>query len=92
MEQTANINEIKIQIDETTQIMKNNIQKVLERDEKLCDLETQSDALVHDSERFHKGAKKLKWKFYWADKRFLACIVFILLFLILVLVIVFAKK
>jgi hypothetical protein len=92
MTQYKNLNEVKIQVDETTQIMKNNIEKVLERDEKLGELVTKSEVLVEGSQRFQKKTNKLKWKMYCADKRFLAGIIIVLLFLVLILVIILSKK
>jgi hypothetical protein len=92
MSQYTNLNEVKIQVDETTQIMKNNIEKVLERDGKLGDLESRSEELSEGARRFDKKTNKLKWKMYWADKRFLAGIIIVLLFLVLILVIILSKK
>jgi hypothetical protein len=92
MSQYTNLNEVKIQVDETTQIMKNNIEKVLERDNKLGDLESRSEELAEGSRRFDKKTNKLKWKMFWADKRLLIGIFSILLFIILILAIVLSKK
>jgi len=92
MTQHNNLNEVKIQVDETTQIMKNNIEKVLQRDEKLGDLEEQAEVLVEGAQRFQKKTNKLKWKMYWADKRFLAGIIMMLLLLIIIILIIFTKK
>lgn len=89
---TDKLSEVKIQVDETTQIMKNNIEKVLQRDEKLGDLESQSEVLVEGSQRFQKRTNKLKWKMYCADKRFLAGIIMMLLLFIIIILIIFTKK
>jgi len=89
---TNKLDEVKIEVDETIHIMKNNIEKVLERDNKLGDMESQSELLVDSSKRFQKKTNKLKWKMYCADKRFLAGIIMMLLLLIIVLVIIFTKK
>ena len=92
MTQYKNLNEVKIQVDETTQIMKNNIEKVLERDSKLGDLETRTGELVEGSRRFDKKTNKLKWKMYCADKRFLSGIIMMLVLLIIIILIIFTKK
>lgn len=92
MSQYQNLNEVKIQVDETTQIMKNNIEKILDRDEKLGDLETKTEELVDGSRRFQKKTNKLKWKMYCADKRFLVGIIMALLLLIIIILIIFTKK
>ena len=92
MSHYTNLHEVKIQVDETTQIMKNNIEKVLQRDEKLGDLESRSEELAEGAKRFDKRTNKLKWKMFWADKRLLVGIISVLLFLILILVIIITKK
>ena len=92
MSQYQNLDEVKIQVDETTQIMKNNIEKILDRDEKLGDLETKTQDLVDGSHRFQKKTNKLKWKMYCEDKRFLAGIIMALILLIIIILIIFTKK
>ena len=89
---TDKLSEVKIQVDETTQIMKNNIEKVLERDEKLGELVTKSEVLVEGSQRFQKRTNKLKWQMYCMDKRFLAGIIMMLLLFIIIILIIFTKK
>ena len=86
------LTEVKIQVDETTQIMKNNIEKVMQRDEKLGDLESQTELLVEGAQRFQKKTNKLKWQMYCADKRFLTGIIMMLILLIVILLIIFTKK
>ena len=48
------------QIDEVVQIMRNNVEKVLERDSKLTDLEDKSESLRDGASRFEKSSKKVK--------------------------------
>lgn len=86
------LSEVKIQVGESTQIMKNNIEKVLQRDEKLGNLESQSEVLVEGAQRFQKKTNKLKWQMYCADKRFLVGIIMMCMLLIIILLIIFTKK
>ena len=52
------------QVDEVTGIMKDNLEKVLERDCKLNELDERADALQDGASQFEKQAGKLKNKFW----------------------------
>jgi len=86
------LSEVQISIDETTHMMKENIEKVLQRDESLLIIEAKADDVKMQSHRFHKKTNKLKWQMCCIDKRLIVAIVSIILFLILILVVIFIKK
>ena len=52
------------QVDEVVDIMKTNVEKVLERDQKLSELDDRADALQHGASQFEQQAGKLKRKFW----------------------------
>merc|ERR1711874_934823 len=52
------------QVDEGGGIMRNNVEKVLERDQKLNELDEKADALQDGASQFEKSAGKLKNKFW----------------------------
>ncbi|XP_073959100.1 neuronal synaptobrevin-like isoform X1 [Choristoneura fumiferana] len=52
------------QVDEVVDIMKTNVEKVLERDQKLSELDDRADALQHGASQFEQQAGKLKSKFW----------------------------
>lgn len=52
------------QVDEVCGIMKDNLEKVLERDSKLNELDERADALQDGASQFEKQAGKLKNKFW----------------------------
>lgn len=52
------------QVDEVVGIMRNNVEKVLERDQKLNELDEKADALQDGASQFEKSAGKLKNKFW----------------------------
>ncbi|PNF39470.1 Synaptobrevin [Cryptotermes secundus] len=52
------------QVDEVVGIMKTNVEKVLERDQKLSELDDRADALQHGASQFEQQAGKLKRKFW----------------------------
>ena len=51
-------------MDEVVGIMRNNVEKVLERDQKLNELDEKADALQDGASQFEKSAGKLKNKFW----------------------------
>eukprot|EP00094_Tigriopus_californicus_P011148 TCALIF_10758-PA protein Name:"Similar to Syb Synaptobrevin (Drosophila melanogaster)" AED:0.18 eAED:0.21 QI:58/0.33/0.25/1/0.33/0.25/4/229/405 len=59
------------QVDEVCGIMKNNVEKVLERDTKLTELDERADALQDGASQFEKQAGKLKNKFWLQNMKFI---------------------
>ena len=59
------------QVDEVVGIMKNNVEKVLERDSKLSELDERADALQDGASQFEKQAGKLKNKFWLQNMKFI---------------------
>lgn len=47
--------------------MRVNVEKVLERDQKLSELDSRADALQHGASQFEQQAGKLKRKHWWAN-------------------------
>ena len=63
-------------MDEVVGIMRNNVEKVLERDQKLNELDEKADALQDGASQFEKSAGKLKNKFWMENlKTIVACAV-----------------
>lgn len=52
------------QVDEVVGIMRTNVEKVLERDQKLSELDDRADALQQGASQFEQQAGKLKRKFW----------------------------
>ncbi|XP_064541711.1 neuronal synaptobrevin isoform X5 [Drosophila virilis] len=52
------------QVDEVVDIMRTNVEKVLERDAKLSELDDRADALQQGASQFEQQAGKLKRKFW----------------------------
>ncbi|CAB1314939.1 unnamed protein product [Coregonus sp. 'balchen'] len=55
------------QVDEVVDIMRVNVDKVLERDSKLSELDDRADALQAGASQFETSAAKLKRKFWWKN-------------------------
>eukprot|EP00040_Diaphanoeca_grandis_P001212 m.17777 g.17777 ORF g.17777 m.17777 type:complete len:96 (+) comp11670_c0_seq1:51-338(+) len=74
------------QVDEVVGIMKGNMDKVLERDAKLSDLEDTSDKLVDGANRFQVTSKRLKNQMWWQNARWWIIIIFVVLVIIGIIV------
>lgn len=67
----------KAQVDEVTEIMKMNVEKVLERDAMISQLDERADALQEGAEMFEKQAGALKSKFWWKNMKMIIVMVVI---------------
>ncbi|KAF6767990.1 hypothetical protein AHF37_09792 [Paragonimus kellicotti] len=59
------------QVNEVVDIMRVNVDKVLERDQKLSELDGRADALQAGASQFEASAGKLKRKFWWKNCKML---------------------
>ncbi|NXF36758.1 VAMP1 protein, partial [Nyctibius bracteatus] len=55
------------QVDEVVDIIRVNVDKVLERDKKLSELDDRADALQAGASQFESSAAKLKRKYWWKN-------------------------
>lgn len=55
------------QVDAVVGIMRVNVEKVLERDQKLSELDSRADALHEGGKKFEQQAQKLKRKYWWKN-------------------------
>uniref|UniRef100_A0A671Q590 Vesicle-associated membrane protein 1 n=1 Tax=Sinocyclocheilus anshuiensis TaxID=1608454 RepID=A0A671Q590_9TELE len=70
------------QVDEVVDIMRVNVDKVLERDQKLSELDDRADALQAGASQFESSAAKLKNKYWWKNMKVRLPSCFIFYFLI----------
>jgi len=63
------------QVDEVTEIMRVNVEKVLERDAMISQLDERADALKEGAEMFEKQAGALKSKFWWKNMKMILIMV-----------------
>ncbi|XP_019382231.1 PREDICTED: vesicle-associated membrane protein 1-like [Gavialis gangeticus] len=57
------------QVEEVVDIMRVNVDKVLERDQKLSELDDRADALQAGASQFESSAGKLKRKYFWKNMK-----------------------
>ena len=75
------------QVDEVVNIMQQNIDKVMERGEKLDDLHNKTEDLQQSSSQFKRNASTLRKKMWWKDmklKLLIAAVIIIILVIIIV--------
>ncbi|GFU43118.1 vesicle-associated membrane protein 3 [Nephila pilipes] len=75
------------QVDEVVDIMRTNVEKVLERDQKLSELDDRADALQQGASQFEQQAGKLKRKFWWKNCKMWAILIGVILIIIIVIVV-----
>ncbi|CAL8403215.1 unnamed protein product [Arctogadus glacialis] len=75
------------QVDEVVDIMRVNVDKVLERDQKLSELDDRADALQAGASQFETSAAKLKRKFWWKNCKMWAILIAVLIIIVITIII-----
>ena len=73
-------------VDEVVGIMKVNVDKVLERDQKLSELNNRADALQMGASQFEQQAGKLKRKYWWKNLKMMIIIGVIALIILIIII------
>eukprot|EP00124_Ichthyophonus_hoferi_P002985 Ihof_evm9s231 gene=Ihof_evmTU9s231 len=76
------------QVDEVVGIMKDNVEKVLERDAKLTDLEDKSETLRDGAQRFQKTSTQVKKKMWWKNLKWTLIMVAVALVIALIIILI----
>jgi len=80
------------QVDSVVGIMRVNVEKVLERDQKLSELDTRADALQQGAAQFEQQAGALKRKMWWKNCKMIIVIVVVVIVLIIIVVVAGMKS
>ncbi|XP_070152334.1 vesicle-associated membrane protein 2 isoform X1 [Polyergus mexicanus] len=80
------------QVDEVVDIMKTNVEKVLERDQKLSELDDRADALQQGASQFEQQAGKLKRKFWLQNLKMMIIMGVIGLIILAIIVVKFMPE
>lgn len=75
------------QVDEVVGIMRQNMDKVLERDTKLSDLDNRAESLQAGASQFESNAGKLKRKMWWQNCKMWVILIVVILIIIAIIVI-----
>jgi vesicle-associated membrane protein 7 len=87
-EELSKVAAVQKQVDEVKSIMVDNIERVLERGEKIELLVDKTDNLRFQADRFHKTGRSLRSKMWWQNMKVK---LLILVIVILIAVIIFAS-
>ncbi|KAL2094553.1 hypothetical protein ACEWY4_009272 [Coilia grayii] len=79
------------QVDEVVDIMRVNVDKVLERDQKLSELDDRADALQAGASQFETSAAKLKNKYWWKNAKMMIILGVIGVIVLIVIIVYFSS-
>lgn len=74
-------------VDEVVGIMRVNVEKVLERDQKLSELDNRADALQQGASQFEQQAGKLKRKYWWKNLKMMIIMGIIAVILVIIIIV-----
>ncbi|KAI2627208.1 synaptobrevin-domain-containing protein [Xylaria nigripes] len=86
---------LQAQIDDTVGVMRENINKVSQRGERLDALQDKTDNLAVSAQGFRRGANRVRKQMWWKDMKMRMCIIIgiiILLVIIIVPSVIFSSK
>ncbi|XP_048833202.1 vesicle-associated membrane protein 4 isoform X1 [Brienomyrus brachyistius] len=81
------IRQVQNQVDEVIDVMQENISKVIERGERLDDLQDKSESLSDNASAFSSRAKQLHRRMWWRDTKMKAIIALVIVVLLLIIII-----
>eukprot|EP00047_Mylnosiga_fluctuans_P004843 m.236871 g.236871 ORF g.236871 m.236871 type:complete len:126 (+) comp13047_c0_seq1:44-421(+) len=64
------LKETRKQVDDVVEVMKDNIRKAIDRDEKILVLEGKSEEILANATVFERVSRRLKRKFWWKNAKF----------------------
>ncbi|KAL6939744.1 Vesicle membrane receptor protein (v-SNARE) [Hanseniaspora osmophila] len=79
--------ELQAQIDDTVGIMRDNINKVAERGERLTAIEDKADNLAVSAQGFKRGANRVRKQMWWKDLKMKMCLVLAVIILLIVVIV-----
>ncbi|XP_028597504.2 vesicle-associated membrane protein 3 [Podarcis muralis] len=84
---SSRLHQTQNQVDEVVDIMRVNVDKVLERDEKLSVLDDRVDALQAGAAQFETNAAKLKRKYWWKNCKMWAILIAVVVVLLIIIIV-----
>uniref|UniRef100_A0A8C6T997 Vesicle-associated membrane protein 4 n=1 Tax=Neogobius melanostomus TaxID=47308 RepID=A0A8C6T997_9GOBI len=81
------VHSVQSQVDEVIDVMQENISKVIERGERLDDLQDKSESLSDNASAFSSRAKQLHRRMWWRDTKMKMIIALVVIGLLLIIII-----
>jgi len=78
---------LQAQIDDTVGVMRENINKVSQRGERLDSLQDKTDNLATSAQGFRRGANRVRKAMWWKDVKMRICIIVGIIILLLIIII-----
>ncbi|KAI9826982.1 MAG: SNAP receptor, synaptobrevin [Sarea resinae] len=75
------------QIDDTVGVMRDNINKVSDRGERLDTLQDKTDNLAVSAQGFKRGANRVRKQMWWKDVRMRICLIVGIILLLVVIIV-----
>ncbi|KAK7098740.1 vesicle-associated membrane protein 4-like [Littorina saxatilis] len=85
---TENLGRLEADVSEVTHLLKDNVEKVIERGERIDDLQTRSEELQSGSHHFSRRATQVRRKMCWQNCRMNCIIAFVILGILAVIAII----
>jgi len=79
--------EIQKNIDETVGVMRDNINKVSQRGERLDSLQDKTDNLAVSAQGFRRGANRVRKQMWWKDMKLRMCLILGIIILLIVIIV-----
>ncbi|KAI4733320.1 hypothetical protein E4T50_16120 [Aureobasidium sp. EXF-12298] len=86
-QRTAALQAIAQEIDSTVNVMRNNINKVSERGERLDSLQDKTDNLAVSAQGFRRGANRVRKQMWWKDMKMRMCLIIGIILLLVVIIV-----
>jgi len=81
------LDQTRAQVGEVVDVMRVNVEKVLERDSKLTDLNSRADNLQAGANQFQTQATRLKKKYWWQNMKMMIIIGVVVLVLLIIIIV-----
>ncbi|KAJ2972991.1 hypothetical protein NQ176_g6848 [Zarea fungicola] len=78
---------LQAQIDDTVGVMRDNINKVSQRGERLDALQDKTDNLAQSAQGFRRGANRVRKQMWWKDMKMRMCIIIGVIVLLAIIII-----
>ncbi|KAA8633742.1 hypothetical protein SMACR_01257 [Sordaria macrospora] len=75
------------QIDDTVGVMRENINKVSQRGERIDALQTKTDDLAISAQGFRRGANQVRKKMWWKDMKMRICLIVGIIILLVIIIV-----
>ena len=86
-QQNSRTADLQAEIDDTVGIMRDNINKVAERGERLTSIEDKADNLAVSAQGFKRGANRVRKQMWWKDLKMRMCLVLVIIILLVVIIV-----